>query len=132
MKSNPSSKLIFVYGSLRPSQYNFDRVNNWIEGEVLKPVTRAILPGFELVNLGVYPAIVPEGDSDVVGDILECPPELFANIDAMERGAGYKVVELKAEALTRPDVFEVFVWVPRNPDALANYPRVLSGDWAKR
>lgn len=133
-KSEDGARLIFVYGSLRPGQYNFDRVNAWIKGQVLRPVASGMIVGYRLYSLGAYPALKivggSPGDLVVYGDVLECPPMLFDWIDRMEKGADYKPVEVSVLQQGTSEELTATAWLYRGD--VDDAPLVESGDWLKR
>lgn len=96
---------IFVYGSLRKGEYNFDRFVEIYGKDSIKVVdTNVTLFGYRLYSLGPYPGLKPANEEDtksfVVGDILEVSQQAFNSITAMELGAGYyiEVKEIKDHA----------------------------------
>lgn len=93
---------IFVYGSLRKGEYNFDRFVEIYGKDSIKVVdTNITLFGYRLYSLGPYPGLKPANEEDtksfVIGDILEVSQQVFNSITAMELGAGYyiEVKEIK-------------------------------------
>lgn len=127
---NTDVRLIFTYGTLRSSEYNFARANGWIRGEQLKVVGQGALRGFDLHTLGPYPAITP-GQGTVTGELMTCPLKLFDYIDRMERGAGYTAQQVEVvleDGRTMPAV----AWVYEFPDELTEKTLIKSGDWLKR
>ena len=72
---------IFVYGTLRQGQYNYDIYlkNNatflnfgFIQGELYE------------IKGKVYPAFLPEGNHMIIGEIYEVDEEVLRKVDAME------------------------------------------------
>ncbi len=78
---------IFVYGTLRPGQENYDR---FVLGKTAREVA-AILPDHAMFVLDGYPCITEDsGAGDVSGDTLILLPELFpAVLAALDRLEGY-------------------------------------------
>lgn len=80
--------LFFVYGSLRPGEYNSDRF-----GEELRVYSKDCLSRGSLWSVGPYPAAVFGGDdaSWIHGDILVVNPDSkhWRMITNMETGADY-------------------------------------------
>src|SRR5260221_5114220 len=78
---------IFVYGTLRPGQENYDR---FVLGKTAREVA-ALLPDHAMFVLDGYPCITEDtGAGDVSGDTLILLPELFpAVLAALDRLEGY-------------------------------------------
>src|SRR5260221_6834032 len=78
---------IFVYGTLRPGQENYDR---FVLGTTARELA-AILPDHAMFVLDGYPCITEDsGAGDVSGDTLILLPELFpAVLAALDRLEGY-------------------------------------------
>src|SRR5258708_23736928 len=76
---------IFVYGTLRPGQENYDR---FVLGKTAREVS-AMLPDDAMFVLDGYPCITEDtGAGDVIGDVLyllpELSPEVLAALDRLE------------------------------------------------
>jgi gamma-glutamylcyclotransferase (GGCT)/AIG2-like uncharacterized protein YtfP len=109
---------MFMYGSLKPGFYNFDR-GFFIDGEaqvfgkVARVIAEDIVNGLTLVSLGSYPgAIFGSGNRDesfITGYVMDVPNGMAARIEDMERGAGYDGVRLKTA-----NGYDVLVWVFQN------------------
>jgi gamma-glutamylcyclotransferase (GGCT)/AIG2-like uncharacterized protein YtfP len=113
--------LIAVYGSLRPSEYNYERFKEVYED--IQDLGEETLEGFDLYSLGAYPGI-KHGDGTLVVNILRCDDECYDRIENMEIGAGYKpeIVEtLQGEAT-------IFVYKP----PVGKKDLIPHGDWTKR
>jgi gamma-glutamylcyclotransferase (GGCT)/AIG2-like uncharacterized protein YtfP len=78
---------IFVYGTLRPGQENYDR---FVLGKTTREV-RAMLADHAMFVLDGYPCITEDsGAGDVIGDALYLSPELFpAVLAALDQLEGY-------------------------------------------
>jgi gamma-glutamylcyclotransferase (GGCT)/AIG2-like uncharacterized protein YtfP len=78
---------IFVYGTLRPGQENYDR---FVLGKTAREVP-AVLPAHAMFVLGGYPCITEDaGLGDVIGDVLYLLPELFPKVlAALDQLEGY-------------------------------------------
>lgn len=131
-KKEPKVKRIFCYGSLRRDEYNHARVNSWVEGEQLVHVADGYIHGAELVDLGEYPCIVAVDDKSkqVVGEVYDVPDALFHLIDVMERSAGYEPVQL--DVVSGPSGLEALTYFFSEPEIVASFPRIASGDWSDR
>jgi gamma-glutamylcyclotransferase (GGCT)/AIG2-like uncharacterized protein YtfP len=98
---------MFVYGSLKPGFYNFERryypPNSFTPvrfGDAAKYVADDRVDGLTLVTLGMYPGAVPgdkRGASFITGMVMDVPTDLAASIDAMEIGAGYSAGRFKTQ-----------------------------------
>jgi gamma-glutamylcyclotransferase (GGCT)/AIG2-like uncharacterized protein YtfP len=91
------SKKVFVYGSLRPGAYNYERFLSGFGAEDFKLVSdQVLLPGFKMYDLGSYPGIKEGAETDViVTEVIECSDQCFEFVNAMEEGAGYTAKEIK-------------------------------------
>jgi gamma-glutamylcyclotransferase (GGCT)/AIG2-like uncharacterized protein YtfP len=78
---------IFVYGTLRPGQGNYDR---FVLGKTAREVA-AMLPDHAMFVLDGYPCITADANGGaVIGDTLILQPELFpAVLAALDRLEGY-------------------------------------------
>jgi gamma-glutamylcyclotransferase (GGCT)/AIG2-like uncharacterized protein YtfP len=78
---------IFVYGTLRPDQENYDR---FVRGKTAREVA-AMLPDHAMFVLDRYPCITEDtGAGDVIGDVLYLLPELFPEaLAALDQLEGY-------------------------------------------
>src|SRR5260221_12540408 len=97
---------IFVYGTLRPGQENYDR---FVLGKTAREVA-ALLPDHAMFVLDGYPCITEDtGAGDVSGDTLILLPELFpavlAALDPLggctPRGAGSPYPRVRPPVPTR-------------------------------
>src|SRR5258706_16482561 len=82
---------IFVYGTLRPGQENYDR---FVLGKTAREVA-AMLPDHAMFVLDGYPCITADANRGavigaVIGDVLYLLPELFpAVLAALDQLEGY-------------------------------------------
>lgn len=132
MSTVPTSapRRLFVYGSLRTGEYN----NYILEGSKLVNASTYI-PGFELISLGAFPAIVPAENGRVIGEVWDVDERAFNSIERMEVGAGYKRVAVQPideSDLVPIGYTDVEAYVYGTPARLIDCPRVPSGDWTKR
>ena len=110
---------VVVYGLLRRGERMFDLLGGApLLGEVR-------LPGYELRDLGRYPAAVP-GEGGITGEVYE-----VFHIGLLDEAEGvhfdpplYKRV--RVEALGAPAWLYVYA---RDPEGA---PRIASGDWKRR
>ncbi len=90
-------KIIITYGTLRQGGTNH---NYYLREELdknKKPNSKFLgegkIKGFDLYDLGSYPAII-EGEGEVVAEIYEISEEMFKGIDYMEKSAYYNPEEI--------------------------------------
>lgn len=78
------------YGSLRKPMYNYERfVNFYGTDSMIYEITTKI-PGFELYDLGDYPAAIKTfEDTNIVVDLFSLSDECYKSIQYMESFAGY-------------------------------------------
>ncbi|MFD7321177.1 gamma-glutamylcyclotransferase family protein [Streptomyces sp. NPDC059875] len=119
----------FVYGTLRPGEYNHDR---FLLGRTATEEP-ARLSGALLYDGPGYPYAMP-GEGRIAGDLVTAAPgaygELLAELDRVELPAGYEraartVVRLRDGAAVR-----AWVWfaAPGTPHG----PLIEGGDWRAR
>ncbi|MEU6877159.1 gamma-glutamylcyclotransferase family protein [Streptomyces sp. NPDC046712] len=119
----------FVYGTLRPGEYNHDRfLLGRTAGEEPARLAGALLhdgPG--------YPYAVP-GEGLIAGDLVTAAPgaygELLAELDQVEGGAGYERVERAVVRLR--DGAAVRAWVYFAAPGTPYGPLIKGGDWRVR
>lgn len=112
---------IAVYGSLRKGEYNcfFDDKCTY--------VGRYAVLGYNLYNLGAYPAIYPtlNKKARLTVELWDIPKDYFNQIKHMEEGAGYH--EEKVKLL--PNVYDIPIYV-YNSEPYGNI--IKSGDWKNK
>lgn len=97
---------VFVYGTLKRGYRN----HHLLEGSKFQ--CEAVVKGFELYDLGPYPAVIESGDLEdlVKGEIFEIDGSALARLDELEEeGTLYK--RIKTKAFTGSYETEVFVYV---------------------
>ena len=69
---------VFVYGTLMrgESNHEFFLSNDWF-------ISRAIVAGFDMYDIGYYPGIIP-GEGNVLGELYEVPVDAIENLDGLE------------------------------------------------
>ena len=107
---------IWAYGSLREGEYNHKRMR------LGKPITTSILKGFDLYDLGIFPACT-KGKGKIVAELFEIDEQTFQMIDAMERGEGYYSELATDQMFNQGDIY----LVPLKPSNKI----VESGDWVE-
>lgn len=109
---------ILAYGTLRETQYNFDRIAKIFGKEAIQKLGETTVEGFKLLDLGSYPAAVRCLKSEIRCDVLEVSEKAEKFIDAMELGAGYSVETINQQK----------IYVMNDQD----FPKIESGDWLKK
>lgn len=97
---------VFVYGTLKRGHRNHHLLKD------SKFECQAEIKGFELYDLGPYPAVIESGDLEdrVKGEIFEIDESALARLDELEEeGTLYKRIKTKAFSGTFES--EVFVYV---------------------
>ncbi len=75
----PRHIMLFVYGSLLRGEPN----HALLAGACLLGAGETP-PHYTLLDLGDYPALAPGGETAVVGEVYEVPPELLPELDRLE------------------------------------------------
>jgi gamma-glutamylcyclotransferase (GGCT)/AIG2-like uncharacterized protein YtfP len=84
---------IAVYGSLKEGDFNHDR---WLRG--IKPIGWQRIEGFDMYDLGMFPYVVRSDYRDCITvEVYEVPDDVAADIERMERGAGYDMVTVQTK-----------------------------------
>ncbi|EHD20272.1 MULTISPECIES: gamma-glutamylcyclotransferase family protein [Brenneria] len=109
---------IIVYGSLRRKQGN----SHWMTNAQWLGDCR--LDGFELYDLGHYPAVVP-GNGEIYCEVYRISSSILAELDALKRDGHEYQRELIATPLGN-------AWIYLYKHSVAGLPRIASGDWLKR
>jgi gamma-glutamylcyclotransferase (GGCT)/AIG2-like uncharacterized protein YtfP len=116
------TRRLFVYGSLlrgEPAHARLARAR--FEGEV------ATAPGFELVDLGEYPGLLPGGAGRVHGEVYAVPDALLPELDLYE---DHPDLFVRTEiALADGSRAEAYLAAAR---LAAGRPRIASGAWKSR
>ncbi|WP_137989428.1 gamma-glutamylcyclotransferase family protein [Streptomyces vilmorinianum] len=119
----------FVYGTLRPGEYNHDR---FLLGRTSSEEP-AGLPGALLYDGPGYPYAVP-GDGRIAGDLVTAAPgaygELLFVLDHLEGPAGYERAE--REVVRERDGAVVRAWVWFAAPGTPHGPLIRGGDWRAR
>ncbi len=110
---------VFVYGTLRsgePNHYLLD--DRALVGIVCTE------PGFELVSLGAFPAMVAGGTTAVVGEVYEVDPVTLAALDRLEGHPRF----YQRQPIRLADGDEVLAYL-LSPEQAHGRTRIPSGDW---
>jgi gamma-glutamylcyclotransferase (GGCT)/AIG2-like uncharacterized protein YtfP len=127
-----ASMRLFFYGSLRKGEYNFERFEQQWPG-ALKEIGSGYIVGWDLVDLGSYPSIVPAGEaSSVVGEVYEVSDEVFKHVEALEAEADYRRYTVDVHTAGDAACVQAYVYGFSRPADIADRPRVDSGDWKRR
>lgn len=110
---------ILVYGSLRKEEYNYNRILDYFGVASIRVVEEnKVVEGFEMFNLGPYPAIYPNPDKKIICDLIEVTEEVDEFIYDMEIGAGYEQIKLN------DGVIYIYYQKPHG--------EIISGDWKNK
>jgi len=101
------TKLIFVYGTLKKGHYN----HYILEHDNVKFLGDATLNDYAMWKIFSYPAIYPESNYNVKGEVYEVPEDIFDEINELETMYNYhpETVSVTTNSQTHDDVI-VFVW----------------------
>ena len=73
-----SNNFIFVYGSLRKDQYNYDRIRRQFGDDSFIHIDTLEMRNVKMYDLGEYPAVTTAKYEDiVVGDLMYCSDEAY-------------------------------------------------------
>lgn len=118
----PQEHLVFVYGTLRRGEPNHRLLAR------ARFLSAAVtLPGFALVDLGLYPAMIAGGASAVVGEVYAVDARTLARLDILEDHPRY--YQRQPIGLATGQEVEAYLM---QPGQVAGRPRIASGDWRKR
>ena len=103
---NTNEEFIFVYGTLLKGKCNYNRFLAPAEPEM-----RGEIEGFEMYDLGAFPAIV-KGDGRVKGEVYKVNPEQLARIDRLEgEGTLYTKEKVKVEGYHFNEEVDAYVYI---------------------
>jgi gamma-glutamylcyclotransferase (GGCT)/AIG2-like uncharacterized protein YtfP len=108
-----------VYGSLLAGGYNHCFLRSSVRMGEARTAAR-----FELVDLGPYPALVPNGSTSVLGEVYRVDKDVLARLDQLEGHPSYYLRAL----VPLVDGSEVWGYVMM-PVAVAGHARIPSGSW---
>ena len=98
-------RLVFVYGTLMKGEAN----HRYLENSVF--LGKTLLEGYDMYNVGWYPAIVA-GDGLVVGEVYEVPVADIPSIDSLEGEGSLYVKKCERVTLNGEKVFAlVYVYL---------------------
>ncbi|WP_438334082.1 gamma-glutamylcyclotransferase family protein [Edwardsiella tarda] len=109
---------VIVYGSLRRKQGNSHWMTNatWLGDYVLE--------GYELYDLGHYPAVVP-GEGRVYCEVYRITSSILAELDELKSNSK----DYRRELIKTP---YGIAWIYIYLNEVSGLPRIASGDWLKR
>lgn len=116
----PFSDLVFVYGTLRRGEYN----HRYLSGARRRGVYRTS-PGYTLLDLGDYPAVISGGRTAIVGEVYAINDALLNRLDRLE---GYPH-EYTRERISTP-YGPAWIYLYRHHPA--HSPVIPGGDWRRR
>ena len=116
--------VVFVYGTLRIGQ----EFHDFMGGRTPR-FTAYTLPEFDLVSLGSYPAILPDGQTSVKGEVYEVDDPTLGALDELEEHP--QVYTRKLITVTH-DGQSSQVWAYLLPrDRFEGGPQIPEGDWVQ-
>ena len=128
----PNTKLVFVYGTLRPPQADTLAEDSRYYFEVapyIKTAVPARLPAAEIFDLGTYPAAIP-GTGEVKGDLLTVTPAALKIMDRIEGHPNFFRREWTNVRTENGTAMAWVYWAPRSL-TLGHCP-ISGGDWFQR
>ena len=124
----PPPTYALFYGSLRAKPegakqfYNFGRFGKGTQVYI----NTLTLEGYELYDLGPYPAVC-EGEGSIVVELHRVDSLAFSLIGRMEKGAGYFEKKVKV------DDAEASIYLMLKEDLIyGGAKRIITGDWADK
>jgi gamma-glutamylaminecyclotransferase len=116
---------IFVYGTLLRGE----RYHDVLGGAALVSVGRTA-PGFQLVDLGEYPALVRGGEGSVVGEVYDVDDATLAALDQLEDHPRlYQRTSLVLAVGGVGGAVEAYLL---SAERAAGLPTIESGSWRER
>jgi gamma-glutamylaminecyclotransferase len=119
---------VFVYGTLKRGF-----PNHWLMkdgGGKYRGIGRT-LPEFTMISLGVYPGVVPGGETSIRGEIYDVDKSLLDQLDHLEgHPTFYQRVQVVLEDQTHAWMYllpQSFIYVHNKKE----WPVVESGQWTK-
>ncbi len=77
----PKEHLVFVYGSLKIGFGNF---KYFLDDSEFVGRACTVDPAFEMVSLGMFPAVVKGGDNSIYGELFMVDQHTFERLDMLE------------------------------------------------
>lgn len=121
---------LLVYGTLRRNEHAHGALSDCkYQGEVR-------LPGYDMINLGGFPGIVPnpQNKNGIVGEVFDgISPDTLRQLDYYE---GYNPAYPEHSHYLRKEISvggdDVFVYVFNRPADREWFQPIPSGDWKQR
>lgn len=121
-----TKKYLICYGSLKRGEFNYKRFPGQ---KYLKSIE---LNGYELFNLGSYPA-ASEGDGKIQVQIHEISESSAREIEGMEASAGYYPKLLSIEIDGQKIEAPIYLW---KKSEIIKYglkdKKIINGNWTKK
>lgn len=116
---------VFVYGTLR---HGFGNHRLLLESNYLG--NHKTEPEYNMVSLGAYPAVLPNGITSIVGEVYEVNDEVFQRLDQLE---GYPSLYDRMEINTNWGPAWMYFMNDQDLQRFRSRPAdvVQSGDWRK-
>lgn len=121
-QSSSMTYIVFVYGTLLSNE-----PNNHLLARARLLGRACTLAGFELVDLGPYPAMVRGGRTSVIGELYEVDGKTLARLDYLEGVPDYyqrELIELEGGGQALGYLME--------PRKVRGLPKIDSGSWLER
>lgn len=114
-----NSKKLYLYGSLRLNQYNYEHFIRIFGKENFQHIKTDKISGWDLYSLGSYPTVI-KGSNHLTVDVFNVSKEVYENIKSMELGAGYHEHTLDDGGI---------IYYREYPPS--NKSKIEHGDWSK-
>lgn len=101
---------LFIYGSIKRGFFNHERFNF----HKIPFLGEKVIKGFELVNLGAYPGMIPaaSNEEEVKGELYEIDTskEEYAFLSDIEERAGYNLQKVEISPKKPEDTIYAFIY----------------------
>ena len=114
---------IFVYGTLRKGDSRSFFLSDVEQAKFLRDIKTK--PQYTLVNVGMFPALIKEGNTSVVGELWEIDERTKKALDLIE---GVPLLYMDEEIYLEDDTSAIAYVFEYN----RGYPEIESGDWFNR
>ncbi|MBN2194306.1 MAG: gamma-glutamylcyclotransferase [Polyangiaceae bacterium] len=122
MGDPPRDHFLFAYGSLRVGEIDHHHL---AEAELLGPIRTP--PAYHLVELRQYPALVPGGRLEVVGELYRVPRAVLLRIDVVKEVPRlFNRVSILLAGGTTAEAYTMRL------DQVPGMRRLRHGDWRER
>lgn len=119
--------LVGTYGSLRLGHYNYKSFKRMYPDLTYLGTTK--INGWKLYSFGSYPGAVRTNNNEdkIIIDVFSCLDFCKSDMDDMEIGAGYEVVQIPVIINDKEIIIDIYEY----PDAKEYGDLVESGDWSE-